>query len=37
MVLDCIASALWVDMKATGVDVDLSAAKGLVVSPSSGL
>jgi aspartate aminotransferase-like enzyme len=27
----------WVDKKATGVDVDLSAAKGWSSSPSAGL
>jgi len=38
-VLDCIASgAMWVDMKATGVDVLISAPqKGWSASPSSGL
>ncbi len=38
-VLDCIASgAAWVDMKATGVDVLISAPqKGWTASPSSGL
>jgi len=39
MVLDCIASgALWVDMKATGVDVLISAPqKGWSASPCAGL
>ncbi|MDU8927165.1 aminotransferase class V-fold PLP-dependent enzyme [Alisedimentitalea sp. MJ-SS2] len=39
MVLDCIASgAVWVDMKATGVDVLISAPqKGWSASPSAGL
>ena len=39
MVLDCIASgAAWVDMKATGVDVLISAPqKGWSASPSAGL
>ena len=39
MVLDCIASgAIWVDMKATGVDVLISAPqKGWSASPSAGL
>jgi aspartate aminotransferase-like enzyme len=39
MVLDCIASgAIWVDMKATGVDVLISAPqKGWSSSPSAGL
>jgi len=39
MVLDCIASgAIWVDMKATGVDVLISAPqKGWSASPSTGL
>jgi aspartate aminotransferase-like enzyme len=39
MVLDCIASgAVWVDMKATGVDVLISAPqKGWSASPSTGL
>ena len=39
MVLDCIASgAVWVDMKATGVDVVISAPqKGWSASPSAGL
>ncbi len=38
-VLDCIASgAMWVDMKATGVDILISAPqKGWSASPSSGL
>lgn len=38
-VLDCIASgAIWVDMKATGVDVVISAPqKGWSATPSSGL
>lgn len=39
MVLDCIASGtIWVDMKATGVDVLISAPqKGWSASPSAGL
>lgn len=39
MVLDCIASgAVWVDMRATGVDVLISAPqKGWSASPSAGL
>ena len=39
MVLDCIASgAVWVDMKATGVDVLISAPqKGWSASPSAGM
>jgi len=39
MVLDCIASgAVWVDMKATGVDVLISAPqKGWSASPAAGL
>ena len=39
MVLDCIASGcVWVDMKATGVDVLISAPqKGWSASPSAGL
>ncbi|QFQ89401.1 aminotransferase class V-fold PLP-dependent enzyme [Paracoccus kondratievae] len=39
MVLDCIASgAIWVDMKATGVDVLISAPqKGWSASPSAGM
>ena len=39
MVLDCIASgAIWVDMRATGVDVLISAPqKGWSASPSAGL
>lgn len=39
LVLDCIASgAVWVDMKATGVDVLISAPqKGWSASPSAGL
>ncbi len=39
MILDCIASgAVWVDMKATGVDVLISAPqKGWSASPSAGL
>ena len=39
MVLDCIASGCaWVDMKATGVDVLISAPqKGWSASPSAGL
>ena len=39
MVLDCIASGcVWVDMKATGVDVLISAPqKGWSATPSAGL